>query len=535
MIKDILNKVSDNGYGALSDSEFEELKKYPKYKDVFNKIADNGYGALSDSEFEELKSIDKPSTYQFAPGQREDLMANLHEVGYSGLDDAQKALYKQQYDASDYAKAGHSFEEAQRLADESAGVGQPSLGSKVFNAAKNVYGLGRDILSWPVAAGLSYLDALQTTKSGTDTNGNVIAVPRWPNNPSYFERMGLSQQELRESAQKGEGIEGVLSDPATAVQLGLAIGSVGTSIPAQALIGGIGGGISHAMNTENPTLSGTALSTGLGAGLGAGSAAIFGSPERRFIQRQIESQGIESQILPLESQIKALGDDVAQNKTLYGTMGTGTGDIPGQRAKDVYESIINPHKAKAIDEQLHMELALADDAGLDPNVLRQLGDAIERIRIADPKVAQYIAEAHGAIAQLDDKIKLGTRIGIDESELAKLKLQKSKLEDQLVERLNRPLYPIAYDAVKNSFVVNNPVKRAIIDNTFVGPAFDKFSQISTKKILPKVYGLTRGLGSIGATGTDRLTEEIANSVSEDPMLKGIVNRSKRRINNKDKK
>ena len=532
MIKDILNKVSDNGYGALSDSEFEELKKYPKYKDVFNKIADNGYGALSDSEFEELKSIDKPSTYQFAPGQREDLMANLHEVGYSGLDDTQKALYKQQYDASDYAKAGHSFEEAQKLADESAGVGQPSLGNKIFNTAKNVYGLGRDVLSWPVAAGLSYLDALQTTKAGTDTNGNEISVPRWPNNPSYFERMGLSQQDLRESAQKGEGIEGVLSDPATAVQLGLAIGSVGTSIPAQALIGGIGGGISHAMNTENPTLSGTALSTGLGAGLGVGSAAIFGSPERRFIQRQIESQGIESQILPLESQIKALGDDITQNKVLYGTMGTGTGDIPGQRAKDVYESIIKPPKAKAIDEQLQMELL---DDNVDTDVLRLLADDVERIRISDPIAAQYIAEAHGAIAQLDDKIKLGTRIGIDESELAKLKLQKSKLEDQLVERLNRPLYPIAYDAVKNSFVVNNPVKRAIIDNTFVGPAFDKFSQISTKKILPKVYGLTRGLGSIGATGTDRITEKIANNVSEDPMLKGIVNRSKRRINNKDKK
>ena len=527
--EDLKNTILNNygGQDNVPDSVYNALLKYKQ----------NGQDALDDRDYAiltEAKSYSKsPSTYQFAPGQREDLMANLHEVGYSGLDDAQKALYKQQYDASDYAKAGHSFEEAQKLADESAGVGQPSLGNKIFNTAKNVYGLGRDVLSWPVAAGLSYLDALQTTKSGTDTNGNEISVPRWPNNPSYFERMGLSQQDLRESAQRGEGIEGVLSDPATAAQLGLAIGSVGTSIPAQTIIGGLGAGASHLMNTENPTLSGTALSTGLGAGLGAGSAAIFGSPERRFIQRQIESQGIESQILPLESQIKALGDDITQNKVLYGTMGTGAGDIPGQRARDVYESIINPPEAKAIDEQLQMELDLCDV--VDYDVLRQQADVAESIRMADPKAAQYIAEAHAAIAQLDDKIKLGTRIGIDESELANLKLQKSKLEDQLVERLNRPLYPIAYDAVKNSFVVNNPVKRAIIDNTFVGPAFDKFSQISTKKILPKVYGLTRGLGSIGATGTDRITEKIANNVSEDPMLKGIVNRSKRRINNKDKK
>lgn len=356
-----------------------------KNGESFNDLSDEELGMFENEIDESTVKENKPSTYQFQPGQREDLMANLHEVGYSGLDDTQKALYKQQYDASDYAKAGHSFQEAIDLADKQANQNSGFSGfvhHVLPEMPKAGYEAARDVLAKGIVAPtLSYLDALQTTEGGTDKQGKEISIPRWPNNPSYAERLGLSQKDLVKSAQKGEGIEGALSDPATAAQLGLAFGTLGSSIPAQTIIGGVGGGISHAMNTENPTLTGTALSTGLGAGLGAAGTAIFGSPARRFAARELESAEIASKSAALEPELARLRPEIASDETTYRTMGTGIGDVPSSRAVEEYQKVLHPQKIKELNEELRAEIAIAEETG-DFSKVKRVSDEISKYRVS---------------------------------------------------------------------------------------------------------------------------------------------------------
>lgn len=129
-LKDILNKVSDSGYVSLSETEFNELKKYPEQKEIFNKISDSGYASLSPSEFEGLKSLSsqpdkQPNGYQYPSNTAyNDLRVNVGEVGYSGLDPEQKKLFQAQFPQSKFAKAGGSFEDAVKYVDSQSSQGQ---------------------------------------------------------------------------------------------------------------------------------------------------------------------------------------------------------------------------------------------------------------------------------------------------------------------------------------------------------------------------------------------------------------------------
>ena len=123
-INQILNKVSDGGYTSLSNSEFNELKKYPEHKELFNKISDSGYASLSESEFNGLKTLSLPKstqetqiTHSLTQDQYKLLQQNVGNYGYSGLDEVQKKQFRDQFPSSKFAKAGGKFEDAVAYVD----------------------------------------------------------------------------------------------------------------------------------------------------------------------------------------------------------------------------------------------------------------------------------------------------------------------------------------------------------------------------------------------------------------------------------
>ena len=69
--------------------------------------------------------VSKSSGYAYSsPEQYQDLYNNAKNVGYSGLDAAQKQLFDEAYPQSLYAKQGRSLAEAHQATDRAAGVGQ---------------------------------------------------------------------------------------------------------------------------------------------------------------------------------------------------------------------------------------------------------------------------------------------------------------------------------------------------------------------------------------------------------------------------
>lgn len=253
----------DGSTTQMDDSEFASMPKEME-KDI---------GDIS-------QSSPAPSTYQFQPGQREDLLANLHEVGYSGLDDAQKALYKQQYDASDYAKAGHSFQEAIDLADRSArsqsGISFDTEIRNPIEAWKNIRGLVSKGLS-PIGAAIGEL--YDKAEGGRYTStigpyGKEIAIPV---EESFVDRM----KRLETEGHQNEGLMGVVSDPMNLVGAGVGkgitqgtqgtLGPVGRWLSLKPAIGGsiegavLGGGGSV---LDGGDVSDAALSSILGGTVG---------------------------------------------------------------------------------------------------------------------------------------------------------------------------------------------------------------------------------------------------------------------------
>lgn len=65
-----------------------------------------------------------PTSYQYLPGDYADLQRNVGNVGYSGLDERQKALFKSQFPASKFARAGGTFEDAVKYVDSQSNSGQ---------------------------------------------------------------------------------------------------------------------------------------------------------------------------------------------------------------------------------------------------------------------------------------------------------------------------------------------------------------------------------------------------------------------------
>lgn len=205
-------KWKDGSSTQMDDKEFENLP--------------------SDME-EDIGSIEQTrpdSTYAYAkPDDYEMLKRNLGEVGYSGLDETQKGLFKSQFANSKFARAGGKFEDAVKYVDEQSNASNPSTWDNVKTVVgampQAAFQAARDVISYPVSAGLSYLDAMQTHE-GVDAAGR--AIPRYEDNPSYLERLGRSQEELRGEAQRNEGLPGMLSNPTNLIGFGLGKGAIAT-------------------------------------------------------------------------------------------------------------------------------------------------------------------------------------------------------------------------------------------------------------------------------------------------------------------
>lgn len=115
----------------MTDKEKELL-------DAYNQLSDNDLTQLTPQEQTEYGDLlekskatqatqavpqQAPSTYSYLPGDYEDLKHNVGRVGYSGLDERQKALFQSQFPNSKFAKAGGSFEDAVKYVDQNAEVG----------------------------------------------------------------------------------------------------------------------------------------------------------------------------------------------------------------------------------------------------------------------------------------------------------------------------------------------------------------------------------------------------------------------------
>lgn len=240
-IRNLLNKVSESGYGALSDAEFDTLKEFtsanPQYKSLFNKVSESGFGALSDAEFEGLKKIpeampavDKTKGYPYAtPQQGQDLLSRVRYAGYSRLSPDEKALFDRQYSYSQAGRRGMTLQQVRDYADANANpdlAPQPNLWDVAKSIPGNVYQGTRDILAkefgGPVSAYLSGFDKYKGVPDPTSPTGER-AVPRIEGS-TYGERVGADYPAEVERGKMGIGLAGTMSDPLNLTMMIPAVG-----------------------------------------------------------------------------------------------------------------------------------------------------------------------------------------------------------------------------------------------------------------------------------------------------------------------
>lgn len=154
----------------------------------------------------------KPEDYQ-------DLYANAREVGYSGLDANQKALFDQAYPSSKAAAHGMSLDAVHNVTDQGAvnnpQLQHPSVMDKIGEAL-------RVPLGTIAAAG-----------AGTLAGANAAYEAPWGNKlGAYWDAANLQTEDSMNKAIHGEGIEGMIADPANLLAGGLGkVGEFASKIP----------------------------------------------------------------------------------------------------------------------------------------------------------------------------------------------------------------------------------------------------------------------------------------------------------------
>ena len=144
--------------------------------------------------------------------QLQDLYANAKEVGYTGLDKDQQALFNQQFPYSQAAQHGMSLADAIKATDADASV----IG-KVTNIVKDipsdVYGAARDVISAPVA-GLAGVGSFLKNTAGDMIDGTPVDIGKnWVDAARYA-------NDVRNEAMAGQGLPGMVADPINYVPLG---------------------------------------------------------------------------------------------------------------------------------------------------------------------------------------------------------------------------------------------------------------------------------------------------------------------------
>jgi len=235
-------------------------------------------------DFDDLleKQQSQPTTYSYnSPEDYELLKRNIAEVGYSGLDDNQKALFESQFSASKFARAGGSFDDAVKYVDSQAYRNtNPDTYISLEDAAKRDANAGsaytniRSLISIPVAEAMSGAEYLKDRLFGE--GGRAAGEKSWP---EYF-------GEALELGAKGEGATGSLSSPENFIPIG------GTTKTAQAIRGAeVGAGLGaydYYTQSEQPKLEGV-IGAGIGGGLVGGlGSTLFGGPLRRQAIKDVE-------------------------------------------------------------------------------------------------------------------------------------------------------------------------------------------------------------------------------------------------------
>lgn len=226
---------------------------------------------IDENSVKELPNAPSPSTsngFGYAkPEDYELLKQNVSAVGYSGLDENQKALFKSQFPSSKYAKAGGSFEDAVKYVDSQSEKGlhpdqyisQEEVDKRNANAG-DAYTLGRDILTTglsPYTAGLEYLKD-RAFNEGSWAGGE---------GDSYAEYINKHM----EAGNKGEGVVGFLGNPTNVIAAKLPLNAYGV-----AGMGGLAGGESVYHDVRNAEATGSPVdvtATGKNALLAGGLAA----------------------------------------------------------------------------------------------------------------------------------------------------------------------------------------------------------------------------------------------------------------------
>lgn len=375
-VKNLLNKVSEQGYAGLSDAEFDTLGKFveanPQYKDVFNKVSDNGFSALSDAEFGMLKSIPAspapaPSGYAgySSPAQAKDLYTRVKFGGYSNLSSSDKELFDRQYASSQAARNGMSLEQARAYADanrtqhmESNGFLEDvkDLPRQFAELPGRMYQGTRDFLAnyagGPLSSLLSGADEYIAVPDSTSPTGER-AVERMPGS-SYAERVAADQPGEIARGERGEGLPGLLSDP---MNLTMALPGVGEARVAQlASKLPLVGTRASLLAREYPVLA-TALGNGVVNAALAGSSSAIDPLQQRVSASDVASAGFS----PLQQALAAgvtgsllsgigrklqgsaienyPGANKLENMKMGGTKNTGLVDMTEEERRRAYDLV----------------------------------------------------------------------------------------------------------------------------------------------------------------------------------------------------
>jgi len=278
--EEIKNKTLER-YGdidAIPDSVYQALKDYQTNGDA---ALDNDRTWNILKSEKEYQSKTQPTTYSYnSPEDYELLKRNISEVGYSGLDDNQKALFESQFSASKFARAGGSFDDAVKYVDSQAYRNtNPDTYISLEDAAKrdanagSAYTLGRNILSLPVGLGMTYLEYYKDRLFGEGGG------PNKKTGQEYY-------KEALELGNTGEGATGMLSAPENVIPIG------GATKLQQAVRGAeVGSGLGaydYYTNSEQPKIEGV-IGAGIGGGLVGGlGSTLFGGPLRRQTIKEAE-------------------------------------------------------------------------------------------------------------------------------------------------------------------------------------------------------------------------------------------------------
>lgn len=397
--------------GATVDKEnFATNMTKPEFAEKVRSSLEGAGATVPDSStfYNKYGKVEQPTTYSYnSPEDYELLKRNVAEVGYSGLDDKQKALFQSQFPSSKFARAGGSFDEAIKYVDSQA----PKTNLQLF---KQGYQAARESIGHLINIPLSELDAIQSTKDGP----NGTAVLRYPGK-DYFERVPLAYKELEEDVKQNKGLSGFAADPMNYVGFGvkyvanplskLVLGTklvdgiaegknISSVLASGAVEGATVGGLGYVGNVENPTASGY-LGAGLvGGAIGAPLRLLASSPEiamtnKRYklnqIEKEMEALGVPTTVE--QGYINSKNASIAKNAELMGD--------------DFYTSRYSKHLKDFHDEGFSPEEAnvLAHKAALND---RNEQAIFQRNRADLFQVAEEAAKAEreGRLGYVADKL-----------------------------------------------------------------------------------------------------------------------------------